>query len=79
MMQRKSKQHLTKRNKTIIAKQAGKLTVTVDYLTTAGKTYKANLNLVFTYAAEKAEINDMIWVVNADRQESYFRNSRSFC
>ena len=58
-----------KENKTIIAKQAGKLTITVDYLTTAGKTYKANLNLVFTYAAEKAEIKDMTWVVNADSKK----------
>lgn len=56
-----------KENKTIIANQAGELTVSVDYLTTAGKTYKTNLNLVFTYAAEEAEIKDMTWVVDGKK------------
>lgn len=54
----------SKDDKTIIANTEGDLTVTIDYLTTAGNIKKANLNLIFEYKAEDAQIADMTWVVD---------------
>lgn len=58
-----------KDNNTIKANKAGTLDVKVNYLATDGKTYEAGnaakLTITFTYVTEKAEINDMTWVVNA--------------
>nr|WP_294480774.1 PL29 family lyase N-terminal domain-containing protein [uncultured Bacteroides sp.] len=56
-------------NNTIKANKAGTLDVKFNYLATDGKTYEADnaatLTITFTYVTEKAEINDMTWVVNA--------------
>ena len=57
----------SKENKTIIANKEGKLTVTIAYFTTAGNEKEAKLNLTFKYAAEKAEIKDMTWVVDGEK------------
>ena len=57
----------SKENKTIIANKEGKLTVTIAYFTTAGNEKEAKLNLTFKYAAEKAEIKDMTWVVGGEK------------
>lgn len=60
-----------KDHKTIIANKEGTLTITVNYLTTAGKVYKdvngAKLNLTFKYKAETAQVADMTWVVDGTK------------
>ena len=43
------------------------MTVTIAYFTTAGNEKEAKLNLTFKYAAEKAEIKDMTWVVDGEK------------
>lgn len=49
---------------TITAEKEGRLTVVINYLSIAGEVLTANLNLTFTYNAEKAQIADMLWTVD---------------